>query len=170
MSLIEHAIKEFKSAGWLNPDGTYCDEMQGMMCDHILKLLRVFADEGHTGFTAPYALNLFDKLARFKIIAPLTGEDDEWTEVADGKGGTKYQNNRCSSVFKDDTGCWDIDGKVFWEWQRREDGTAYKSYYSGSGCSTPVTFPYIIPEKPIYEYRYSDAEPSAPPQTEEGLL
>ena len=170
MSLIEHAVKEFKSAGWLKEDGNYSDEMQGMICDHILKLLRVFSDEGHSGSSAYYTLNLFDKLARFKIITPLTGLDDEWNEVADGKGGTMYQNKRYSSVFKDDDGVWDINGRVFWEWQRREDGTAYKSHYQGSGCSTPVTFPYTPPKEPEYVYRYSDATPLAPPQTEEGLL
>ena len=50
---------EFKAAGWLNDDGTYIDEMQGMICDHVLKLLEVFSDEGHSGTSAPYAIRLF---------------------------------------------------------------------------------------------------------------
>ena len=104
------------------------------------------------------------------LFRSLTGEDSEWSEVSDGKDGVMYQNKRFSRVFKDDTGCWDIEGKIFWEWNVSEDGTPYKSYYGNRDSSTPVTFPYTVPDKPIYEYRYSDADPSAPPQTENGIL
>lgn len=166
---IEHAQDEFLAAGWINHDGSYNDEMQKMICEDIIKLLDVFGEQGHSGSSASYTLNLFEKLANFKPIAPITGEDWEWVDVADGKGGILYQNRRCSSIFKDSTGCWDIDGKVFWEWNVRENGSPYKSYYHGGGCSTPVTFPYT-PGKRIEEYRYSDATPTAPPQTEEGIL
>ena len=37
------------------------------------------------------------RLIAGKPITPLTGSDDEFTEVADGV----FQNKRCSSVFKD---------------------------------------------------------------------
>lgn len=169
MNLIEHAKSEFIAAKWLTPDGMYIDEMQEMVCEHILKLLKVFSDEGHSGTSAPYALNVFNRLAHFKPIAPITGEDSEWNEVSDGRDGIMYQNKRMSSVFKDDSGAWDIDGRVFWEWQRREDGSAYKSYYTCKDSHLPITFPYT-PGDRIEEYRYSDATPLAPPQTEQGLL
>ena len=48
-----HAEREFRAAGWTNPDGTFRDEMQGMICKHVLALLDVFADEGHSGSSAP---------------------------------------------------------------------------------------------------------------------
>jgi hypothetical protein len=34
----------------------------------------------------------------------------------------------------------------------------------------PVTFPYVVPEKPQYVWRHSDAEPQTPAQTEEGFI
>ena len=130
-------------------------------------MMNEFAEEGHSGFSASYAINILTKLMEFKPLSPLTGEDDEWNLVGDGH----WQNKRCSSVFKGvDGSCYDIDGKVFWEWQRNEDGQAVKSYYTGYGCSVPITFPYTPPKEPIYEYRYSDAEPPAPKQNEQGFI
>ena len=171
MSLIQHAKDEFRAAGWVDENGKYDDEMQEMICKHILALLEVFSNEGHTGSTAPYTIHMFTRLANFKPIAPLTGDDWEWSEVGrDGDiGGRLYQNKRCSSVFKNDTGAWNIDGKVFWEWSGTKDDQ-YRSYYTCRDSRVDVTFPYVVPEKPIYEYRYSDAEPPAPNQNEQGLL
>lgn len=166
MSLLEFSKRELDVIG-LTEDSP--EEMNRAMRSHILHMMEQFCAEGHSGHSAAYALSILSRLMKYEPLSPLTGGDDEWNEVADGKGGTMYQNKRYSSVFKDDTGCWDINGRVFWEWQRREDGTAYKSYYSGTGCSTSVTFPYT-PKEPEYVYRYSDATPLAPPQTEEGLL
>ena len=166
------AREEFRAAGWMDENGNIDDEMQALICAGVLDLLNVFEKQGHSGSSAPYMINLFTKLANFKPIAPITGEDWEWSDVGrDGDiGGVLYQNKRCSSVFKNDTGAWDIDGKVFWEWQMGyESGKPYKSYYTNRGCHIPVTFPYN-PGKRIEEYRYSDATPSAPPQTEAGLL
>ena len=40
--LNEHAIMEFKAAGWLDDSGAYIDEMQAMLCEHVLELLTVF--------------------------------------------------------------------------------------------------------------------------------
>lgn len=169
----KHALMEFKAAGWLRDDGTYCDEMQEMICRHVLALLDVFSNEGHSGSTAPYAINMFSRLAKFEPLAPLTGEDWEWNEVS--MGSKCWQNKRASHVFKDEDGAYDINGKVFWEWMPDLDengptGKAHKSYYTCRDSSVPVTFPYVVPEKPEYVYRQSDADPKSPPQNEQGLL
>ena len=170
MSLLSHAKEEFRAAGWTDENGKFNDDMQEAICEHVIKLLEVFSEEGHSGSTAPYAINLFTRLAKFEPIAPLTGEDWEWHDVSEYSGRTTYQNRRCSSIFKDEDGvAYDIDGKVFWEWQMFE-GEPHKSYYTCRDSCVPVTFPYTVPEKPIYEYRYSDAEPPAPPQNEQGFL
>ena len=171
----KHAREEFRAAGWMDENGNFKDEMQELICAQVVDLLNMFGKHGHSGSTAPYALNMFERLAKFEPIAPLTGEDWEWRDT-----GHNYQNIRASHVFKDyDGNCYDIDAKVFWEWQSRpldedEEGypgnKVYKSYYTSRGCQMPVTFPYVVPKTPIYEYRYSDATPSAPPQTEAGLL
>jgi hypothetical protein len=170
-NLLKHAEIEFKAAGWTDENGKFNDEMQEMICKHVMKLIEIFSEEGHSGSTAPYAINLFQRLAMFKPIAPLTGEDWEWHDVSEYSGTTKYQNRRCSSVFKDGDGeAYNIDGKVFWEWYKDEDGHPSKSYYGCRESRVPVTFPYVVPDKPIYEYRQSDAEPRTPPQTEEGFI
>lgn len=165
MNLEQHALIEFRAAGWMDENGKYNDDMQELICKQLLELLHLFGSHGHSGSSAPYALGLFERLAKHEPIVPLTGEDWEWVD----RGYTK-QNKRCSTVFKDPDGSvYDIDGRVFWEWQEFE-GKAVKSYYTNSGSRVPVTFPYTKPPKPEYVYRYSDALPPAPPQTEAGLL
>lgn len=150
MRYVKHAINEFKFAGWLKEDGSYTDEMQKAMCEHVLELLEVFSKEGHSGFSANYAINLFATLAKFKTITPLTGEDSEWHDVSEYSGETLYQNKRDSAVFKDETGAYNIDGKVHWEWYRCEDGTIEKTYFHRGGDRTYITFPYTPPATPTY--------------------
>jgi hypothetical protein len=152
-NLKHHALMEFRAAGWVDDKGEYCDEMQGMICDHVLKLLDVFADEGHSGSSAPYAVNLFKTLAMFEPIVPLTGEDWEWTEIAremsGSNNGTLYQNKRCSRVFKDDGGAYDIDGIVFYDWFEDENHERHKSHFTSKESRVYVTFPYT----PTTEYK-----------------
>ena len=146
-----HAEREFRAAGWTNPDGTFKDEMQGMICKHVLALLDVFADEGHSGSSAPYALNLFKQLASFEPVVPLSGDDDEWNDVGDGV----FQNNRCSHVFKQpdrfNGQAYDIEAVIFWEWYEspldpNEEGypgtVKTKSHFTSGDSAQPITFPY----------------------------
>ena len=151
----KHALEEFRAAKWLDDNGNYCDEMQEAICKHILKLLDVFGEEGHSGSTAPYTINLFSKLAAFEPVVPITGEDWEWVEVSTGV----YQNKRCSHVFKQpdrfNGQAYDIDGKIFWEWAKSTiDGTMYKSYFTGGESHVPITFPYT----PKREYVFVPTE------------
>ena len=179
MKTLDHALMEFRAAGWVDENGNWKEEYQQLICEGVLKLLMVFADEGHSGTSAPYAINLFKKLAMFEPIVPLTGEDWEWSDVRhNGDGSIHYQNKRCSHVFKEGDGqAYDIDGKVFWEWCERplsEDEEGYpgidtfKSYYTGYESRTPVTFPYTPTKE--YVYKQSSAEPRTPPQTEQGII
>lgn len=167
MGLVAYAEQELNLIG-MHDD----DDMNGTMRRHLLHMIKEFSDEGHSGFSASYALQCLQKLLRFKPISPLTGDDDEWHDVSSISGVPHFQNKRCGSVFKDgkDGEAYDIDGKVFWEWAKDEDGNPFKSYYTGRESRVPVTFPYTVPDEPIYEYRYSDAEPPAPAQTEEGFV
>lgn len=174
----KHAWLEFKAAGWLDENDKFKDDMQESICNHILALLKVFSDEGHSGSTAPYTVDLFKKLAMFEPVVPLTGEDWEWSEVSERMGSKCWQNKRCSHVFKDENGAYDIDGRVFWEWSERplhedEEGypgmsEPYKSYYTGRESRVPVTFPYT--PKREYVWRWSDAEPRTPNQNEQGFI
>jgi hypothetical protein len=146
---VKHAWQEFKAAGWLDENDNFKDEMQEMICRHVIKLLDVFDDEGHSGTSAPYAISLFKNLASFEPIAPLTGEDWEWTDVAEQSSGPLWQNKRCSHVFKYNDGAYDIDGIVFYDIIKGENGEEYKSYYTCKESRVPVTFPYT----PKTEYK-----------------
>jgi hypothetical protein len=127
MSYLSHAEKEFELAGW-KEEGT--DVSQGWVMDNIRELLAVLSKQGHSGSSAPYVLDLFNHLARFEIITPLTGKDEEWCNCSEGL----WQNNRDSRVIKDKDGAWFIDGKKF-----SDDGG--KTYFTNGKSHTPVTFP-----------------------------
>ena len=141
MSNLETFAKdELTRAGMFDKDAMY----GGMLGDAVMKMIKVFADEGHSGYSASMAVNLFERVARFEPLTPLTGADDEWNEVGEGT----YQNRRCSHVFKDgkEDQAYDSNGKVF----REPSGACYTS----SGSRVFITFPYVpkveyvdVPEK-----------------------
>lgn len=138
-NLLDHAKTELARLR----TSTEPDEMQDAMDAHILKMVEVFSEEGHSGFSASYATKILEKLLRFEPITPLQGTDDEWNEVRDGT----WQNNRCSHVFKRADGtAYDIQGKVFVE----SDGCAFTS----GDSFVDITFPYV----PKTEYVKVEAE------------
>lgn len=160
MGIREHAMREFKAAGWLDQP---IDEMQQAMMDHLLVMCDTFAAEQHSGFSANYAIACLSKLLKFEPLVPLTGEDWEWNNVSEESGYECYQNNRCSHVFKQadrfDGQAYDINGKIFYEWVSYPDidnGNPYKSYYTCSDSFVPITFPYT--PKSEYVERKSEAE------------
>lgn len=72
----------------------------------ILALCEAFGKSGQSGGSAPYVssaiLQAVKKLMMFETLAPLTGEDEEWTDVTSyNNGEPMFQNNRDSRVFKD---------------------------------------------------------------------
>lgn len=127
-----HAERELKVIG-MDPDGPKGD-MNTEMAGAILQLIDVFSAQGHSGMSAPYCLQIFNKVAAFEPLAPLTGEDDEWNDVGDDM----KQNIRCSHVFKSagrfDGQAYDSQGRVF----KQADGSCHTS----SESFTPITFPY----------------------------
>jgi hypothetical protein len=141
--IIKHALRELKSVGYdidsMNVDldaDSSSDDINEWIVRDVLQLLWTFAQQGHSGMSANYAISMFSKLARQEPLGPITGEDSEWIHITDDNGGSGnlWQNNRCSHVFKDDNGAYDIDGKIFVE----PDGSSYTSFES----RVPVTFPY----------------------------
>lgn len=137
----EHAEVELALIG-MGKDAT--DEMNKLMHDNIIKIIEEFSSQGHSGFSASYAISHLTRLLEFKPLSPLTGEDDEWNEIdkdirADGMW---YQNKRYSAVFKDKDGrTYNSQGRVF----RGRRGS-----YTTRGSSVDITFPYMVPEHPEY--------------------
>lgn len=117
--------------------------------DGTLELLAVLDTQGHSGGSIHYSLNLFKHLALFTPIAPLTGADDEWSDVSQfgGKNDLPYWQNKIKpSVFKQQRPdgtfhVYDIDGYVF-------EDVKNGSCWGGSGCAKDVEFPYT-PQKPV---------------------
>jgi hypothetical protein len=134
------------------------DDMQRMMNKHLLRMIRTFSREGHTGFSAGYAVSMLERLLRFEPVTPLTGDDSEWNDISDMSGEPQWQNNRCSRVFRGADGrAYDIDGRVFEE----PNGCRF----TGRGSRVFVTFPYT--PTTIYVPVGEDGEPLEGPSREE---
>lgn len=138
-NLVAHARRELRTS-LAQPE----TEPGRWMADGLLELLAVFANQGHSGFSAPCCVDWFDKLARFQPLGPLTGEPDEWFDHGDGT----FQNIRCGRVFKqpDRFGgqAYDIQGRVF----REPNGACFTRGGMDGGSCVPITFPYT----PTTEY------------------
>ena len=148
-NLVTFAERELDLIGMKDEEG-----MNGMMRKHLIHMVDEFSNEGHSGFSASYAISCLKRLLAYKPLSPLTGEDDEWTEVSEHMGHKCYQNKRHSAVFKDETGAYNIEGKVFWEWATNsETGEKFKSYFTSRDSRVYITFPYVVPDEPIYEER-----------------
>ena len=105
--------------------------IEGEMRKYILQLIKVFSKQEHSDdFTAAYCADVFARLAMFKPLKPLTGEDDEWTKVAEGH----YQNKRCPTVFKKNGFTYDTNGIVF----RNKEGICY----TNANSVVEIDFPY----------------------------
>lgn len=152
MAMLDWAKRELDLIGLKENTG---DEMNDAMRKHIIHMMEEFSKEGHSGFSAHYAIGILEKLLKYEPLSPITGEAGEWNDVSEygAAGSMTYQNNRCSHVFKDgiDGQAYDINGKVFWEWAEREldddeEGypgiRRYKSYYTSRDSRVYISFPY----------------------------
>lgn len=61
----------------------------------------VFASHGNSGSSAPWEINLVQRLCDWDIISPLRFTDDEWSQIS--SDGT-CQNRRKFDVFKEPDG------------------------------------------------------------------
>jgi len=72
-----------------------------------LKVIRAFADMGHSGGSASVAIPVINELLQFKNLTPLTDNPEEWEEHGpakwDGTNGV-WQNIRNGEAFSNDGG------------------------------------------------------------------
>lgn len=102
--------------------------MQNMMNNDVLELLKVFSEQGHSGFSASWAINLFSKLANHKLITEVEDNPDDWDENG--------QHKHIPSVFKRKDGtCYYLYGTYFAE----PDSDNF--FYNGMCSKTDVHFP-----------------------------
>lgn len=141
-NLIAHAESELALLG-MGKDAP--DEMNRLMHDNIIQLVKVFSKQGHSGFSANYAANMVDKLLRYDALSPLTGNDDEWMDLMGPKtefapDDLRWQNKRDGRVFRTQDGHTFLsEGKVFVD----KDGTSWTNWKSRVEIKkfpyTPVT-------------------------------
>lgn len=135
------------------------NEMQQEINKDILEIIKIFAQQGHSGFSASYAINLLVRLLDYKPLSPLTGSDDEWIKLNgySDENIETYQNKRCGAVFK----------KV--NKQTKEIKYRYNDKYIISdnggitwfmglyvleklGLTDEITMPFTVPSKPKHIY------------------
>jgi hypothetical protein len=126
-NLVRHTVNEFTVLGNFKETGP-----NNWIAHNVLDLVRVFATQGHSGSSAPFAIELFRKAANFDPLGPITGGASEWVEVCNGM----WQNRRCSHVFKDsvDGPAYDSQAVIFEE----PNGGRFIGRYSRQF----ITFPY----------------------------
>jgi len=125
-NILKHAERELSLIGY---DGK--DAYNNMAKAAIMELLTTFANQGHSGFSANYVVDIFNKLARYKILSPLTGENNEWNHVSEDL----WQNNRDCAVFRNEDGCYYLDAIV---WVEDDDNT----YTNNKSCGYIKSFPF----------------------------
>lgn len=106
-NLTDHAKRELELAGLFDKDSDY----DGMLGDAVMQLVKVFAKQGHSGFSAGRTLAIFNQVANFKNLTPIGKSDDEWMNVTEQSPGPLWQNTRRSTTFSRDAGktWYDID-------------------------------------------------------------
>jgi hypothetical protein len=96
-NLVEHAKVELDKAGFLDKTNDFYGGETG---NAVLELIEKFSEQGHSGMSAGIVAGLFARLAKYDVISPITGEDDEWNDISEEMGQILHQNKRCSSLFK----------------------------------------------------------------------
>jgi len=109
-NLTDHAQRELKLAGLFDDDSDY----NGMLGEAVLKLIELFAKQGHSGMSAAMTRELFNKLATYKPLTEITDDVNEWGDVTEydpSSGKPLWQSRRNPSLFSNDKGktYWDID-------------------------------------------------------------
>lgn len=120
-NLVTYARRELQLAGLFDKDADY----DGEVAKDVLKLIEIFAGQGHAEGSALQTIALFSKLAQFKPLTPLgnpkqTGDYHDVSDLSGDKEGTILQSTRDPSVFSKDGGAtwYDLDD------DKREIGVA----------------------------------------------
>lgn len=100
-NLMEHADREMRIVG-ITPDAD--SEYGGMTYNAVMDLVRLFSEQGHSGFSAGQVIGLFGTVASFRPLTPITSDPAEWVDVSEMSGVPMWQNSRDSACFSTDGG------------------------------------------------------------------
>lgn len=98
MALVEYAESELRRAGLFDEDSDY----GGMLGQACLSIVKVFAEQGHSGMSAELTTQIVTRLMRYEPLTPLTSDPAEWMEVGDDP--PLWQSRRKPSTFSHDGG------------------------------------------------------------------
>lgn len=79
----------------------------GMIDDHVIEIVKIFAAAGHSGSSAAYTAGLIGELLQYKNLTPLTDDPEDWIFVAEetwGSPGGIWQNRRNGEAFSNNGG------------------------------------------------------------------
>lgn len=97
-TMVEHAKYELQKAG------VFGSKYNESVAEDVSNLLKLFSEQGHSGFSAGIVITLFNTLAKREPLSPLTGAADEWDDMSEYSGTELHQNKRDSRVFKEGSG------------------------------------------------------------------
>ena len=116
------------------------------------------ARDGHSGFSIGLTQNILERFISRKPLTPLTGSDDEWSDVVDRQcDHVCYQNSRYSALFKHVY----ADGRIEYSDVNQfecADVNRPQSRFTAGYINRrlrdryPITFPYNPPDNPIVVY------------------
>lgn len=103
--LVDHAKKELSQAGLFDKNSDY----GGLIGKAVMELVKCFSNQGHSGFSATWVLDLFNRLGRYKTLTPITNDPKEWMEVSENL----WQSKRNPALFSENNGktYYDVDDK-----------------------------------------------------------
>lgn len=99
-NLVEHARRELEMLG-----------EDKATIEGYLKVVKAFADMGHSGGSASVAIPVINKLLQYENLKPLTNNAAEWEDQSEMSGYPLWQNTRNPKYFSKDGGrtCWSVD-------------------------------------------------------------
>ena len=101
-NLVRHAEQEMKIAGLYDADSDY----GGMIPEAVLKIVKSFSEEGHSGGSASLVSSILERVLRFRTLTPINSSSEYWMKVQDEHAHTPacWQSTRDPSYFSQDGG------------------------------------------------------------------
>jgi hypothetical protein len=125
-NLLKHARAELQQVGLLDSDADY----DGYVGATVLRMIEAFSWYGHSGGSAAMTLEVFNRLAQFKTLGPITDNPAEWMRVnPDDEEVGIWQNRRQGSLFSNDGGktYYDIDEQMVGDEQPTHESKEHTS-------------------------------------------
>lgn len=120
-NLVQHARSELKAAfgDFDEKSDDPADMWDKAVVKAVEELVTLFASQGHSGFSGGITLELFERLADFQNLSPLTDNPDEWQQHAEDM----WQSRRNSKAFSTD------GGKTYYTLGEAEDPYGNRVFY-----------------------------------------